>query len=232
MKSFEDKSNLAELRSTLAQVGPAGIWRPVYDHNGRLLARGVGDPDDGLANELPGDFFKGKFIVDIGCNFGTFSFMAARQGALRVLGVDIDERIVHGCRILRRLLRIDNVDFLAIDLRQLDNRRPFDVGMMIDFIGKAVIHSGFLPVCLDVIEAVSTRQMLFSVRPVYSIRKILDGDRERLLSFYPAGVVTARQFLLLDYLQQRFRNNWEMQVISSNKEHFNDRKQTVLFERL
>ena len=93
---------LDELRSILAEVGSAGIWRPVYDRRGRLLADGVGDPEDGLADELPEDFFEGKRVVDIGCNFGMFSFMTARKGALHVLGVDIDERIVRGCRILKR----------------------------------------------------------------------------------------------------------------------------------
>jgi len=231
MKPHEDQSDLAELRSILAEVGPAGIWRPVYDREGRLLAGGVGDPEDGLADELPDGFFKGRRVVDIGCNFGMFSFMTARRGALHVLGVDIDERIVRGCRILKRHFGIENVDFLAADLRQLDTGRPFDVGLMIDFIGKTVIESGFLPTCLGVLELLSGRQMLLSIRPVYDIGKHLGGDRRRLRDLYPPEVVTSRRFLLLDYVKERFRNRWTLQVLSAGSEHFDERKQTVLFER-
>ncbi len=227
----DEKADLAALRSILAQVGPGGIWRPVHDQNGNLLADGVGDPEDGLANDVSPDFFQGKRIIDIGCNFGAFSFLAARRGAHHVLGVDIDDRIISGCRILQRLLGIENVDFLAADLRQLDKSRPFDLGMMIDFIGKSVIHSGFLPTCLDVIEAVSKQHMPFSIRPIYDIRKHLNGDRERLVKSYPADVVRTERFLLLEYLKRRYRHNWLMEVVSSGGECVDDRKQTVLFER-
>ena len=211
---IDDQSRLGELSDILEEVGASGIWRPVYDQQGRLLAGGVGDPADGLTDLLPDDFFKGKRIVDIGCNFGSFTYMAASKGARQVLGVDIDARIIRGCRILKILLRAENVDFVAADLRSLEKNQPFDMGMMIDFIGKEVIRSGFLPTCLDVIEALSTHQMLFSVRPVYSVAKHFDGDRQGLLDYYPLEAVGARQFMLLEYLQNRFRNRWDMQIIS------------------
>ena len=231
MKSADSLSGLAELKSILAEVGSAGIWRPVYDHRGQLLAGGVGDPADGLSDELPGRLFRGRRVVDIGCNFGAFSFMAARKGAGHVCGVDIDERIVRGCRILKQLLGYDNIDFMAADLRHLNTDRPFDLGMMIDFIGKTVIRDGFLTTCLDVIEAVSKHQMLFSVRPVYSISRHFDGDRRGLLAHYPADIAAPDHFLLLDYLEKRFRGSWQMRLLSARAEDFNDKKQTVLFSR-
>jgi ribosomal protein L11 methyltransferase len=226
-----EQSHLEELAAILSEVGAAGIWRPVHDHRGRRLAGGVGDPADGLADSLSGALFRGKQVVDIGCNFGTFTFLAAKMGARYVLGVDIDRRIIRGCRILKALFGAENVDFVAADLRSLGSRQPFDMGMMIDFIGKEVIRSGFLPACLDVLEALSSRQMLFSVRPVYSIAKHFGGERNHLLDLYPSDTVVSRQFLLLDYLERRFQNRWRMQVISAEKEKFNDRKQTILFER-
>ena len=227
----DNQSRLDELSGILTEVGVGGIWRPVYDHRGRLMAGGVGDPADGLTDLLPDDFFKGKRIVDIGCNFGTFTFMAASKGALRVLGVDIDPRIIRGCRILKELLRAENVEFVAADLRSLEKNQPFDMGMMIDFIGKDVIRSGFLPTCLDVIEALSSHQMLFSIRPVYSIAKHFSEDRQAILDYYPGAAQGDRQFLLLEYLQDRYRNRWEMQVISDDNDCFNESKQTILFER-
>jgi len=231
MEPKTEQKHLEELATILSEVGAAGIWRPVYDHRGRRLAGGVGDPADGLANSLPGALFKGKRVVDIGCNFGTFTFAAAKKGALQVLGVDIDRRIIRGCQILKSLFRVENVDFLAADLRSLGGRPPFDMGMMIDFIGKEVIRSGFLPACLDVIEALSRRQMLFSVRPVYSIAKHFSGGRKKLLELYAPDTVGPRQFFLLDHLKNRFQNRWQMRVISAAGEDFNASKQTILFER-
>jgi hypothetical protein len=105
------------------------------------------------------------------------------------------------------------------------------MGMMIDFIGKEVIRSGFLPACLDVIEALSRRQMLFSVRPVYSIAKHFSGGRKKLLELYDPDTVGPRQFFLLDHLENRFQNRWQMRVISAAGEDFNASKQTILFER-
>lgn len=232
MKPKSDQSQLDELATILSEIGAAGIWRPVYDHRGHCLAGGVGDPADGLADSLPGELFKGKRIVDIGCNFGTFTFLAASKGARFVLGVDIDPRIIRGCKILKKLLKAENVEFANADLRSLDKNQPFDMGMMIDFIGKDIIRSGFLPTCLDVIEALSDHQMLFSVRPVYSITKHFNGEREKLLDFYSTDAVGAQRFKLLDYVQKRFRDRWEMRVISCDDEGFNEKKQTVLFERI
>jgi ribosomal protein L11 methyltransferase len=231
MEPKNEQNHLEELAAILSAVGAAGIWRPVVDHRGRRLAGGVGDPADGLADSLPGALFRGKRVVDIGCNFGAFTFLAAEKGARHVLGVDIDRRIIRGCRILKALLGAENVDFVAADLRSLGDTQPFDMGMMIDFIGKEVIRSGFLPACLDVIEALSRRQMLFSVRPVYSIVKHFDGSRKKLLDLYPAGTVESRQFLLLDYLEKRFQTRWQMRVISTVGKDFDTRKQTILFER-
>ena len=231
MKPNNDHSHLDELAAILSDVGAAAIWRPVYDHRGRRLAAGVGDPADGLADSLPADLFKGKRVVDIGCNFGTFTFLAASKGARFVLGVDIDKRIIRGCKILKKLFRAENVEFASADLRSLDKNQPFDMGMMIDFIGKDIIRSGFLPTCLDVIEALSNRRMLFSIRPVYSITKHFNGERKELLDFYSTDAVGANHFMLLEYVQKRFLDRWEMKVISRDKGCFNDRKQTVQFER-
>lgn len=228
---MNDQDRLEELSAIIAEIGPGGIWRPVYDHRGRCLASGVGDPADGLTDALPDAIFRGKRVVDIGCNFGTFTFMAASKGARHVLGVDIDKRIIRGCQILKKLYRAENVDFAAADVRSLNKNQPFDMGMMIDFIGKDIIRSGFLPTCLDVIEALSKHQMLFSVRPVYNMAKHFGGDRKKLLDFYASDAAGPQQFLLLELLKRRFRDRWEMQIISAGRDDFNDQKQTVLFNR-
>jgi ribosomal protein L11 methyltransferase len=231
MRPMNDQRQLDELTAILAEIGPGSIWRPVHDHRGRCLASGVGDPADGLTDSLPDALFNGKRVVDIGCNFGTFTFMAASKGARHVLGIDVDQRVIRGCQILKKLYRAENVDFAAADVRSLDKNQPFDMAMMIDFIGKDIIRSGFLPICLDVIEALSNHQMLFSVRPVYNIAKHFDDDREKLLDFYSPDAVGAQQFLLLELLKRRFQDRWEMQIVSAERDDFNDKKQTVLFNR-
>jgi len=231
MRTPGDQTDLNELIAILADVGQGGIWRPIYDPRGRLLAHGIGDPEDGLGDELPGELFAGKRVIDIGCNFGAFSFYAARRGAAHVLGVDIDARIIRGCRILKGLFGLKNVDFLEEDLTRLNCSRPYDLGMMIDFIGKFTVRSGFLRSCLDVMEALSKEQMLLSLRPVYVIDKHLGGSRSRLLDYYPAQFVLARHFLSLDYVRHRFGERWDMQVITNGSDGFDEKKQTVLFVR-
>ena len=52
MNMIDDQSRLDELSGILDAVGAGGVWRPVYDQQGRLLAGGVGDPADGLTDLL------------------------------------------------------------------------------------------------------------------------------------------------------------------------------------
>lgn len=222
---------VAELRQILAQVGPGGVWRPVFDHRGRLLAEGCGDPADGLGGELPAGLFAERRVIDLGCNFGAFSFLAARSGAAAVLGVDIDARIVRGCRLLKALYGLDNVAFIAADLRHIDRRQTHQVGMMIDFIGKQTITSGLLPVCLDVLEAVSTEAMLLSLRAVYRIDKHLGGQRRRLAALYPKAVSAGGRFEALAWVRERFRPRWRMRRLPAGGGRAAEHKQTVLFER-
>lgn len=231
MKTRRDSQAIAELQAILSAVGPGAIWRPVLDRSGRRLADGIGDPEDGLAAEVPAGFFEGKSVIDVGCNFGAFTFMAARGGARSVLGVDVDARIIRGCLILKKMLGVTNADFLAADLTRLATDPGYDLGMMIDFIGKETITTGFLPTCLDVMEGLCRREMLFSIRPVYDIVKRLGGDGAALRAVYSAAHVRSRHFLCLDYVQNRFDRRWDMHLLSAAGRRFNDSKQTVLFVR-
>jgi SAM-dependent methyltransferase len=44
--------------------------------------------------------FKGKSVLDVGCNSGQHSFLAKVRGATRVVGVDVDEKRLNQARVL------------------------------------------------------------------------------------------------------------------------------------
>lgn len=59
--------------------------------------------------------FASKTVLDIGCNLGSFCRYAARRGAVRVVGVDVDAAASAAFEIAN-WLELWNVDYLALDL--------------------------------------------------------------------------------------------------------------------
>ena len=74
-------------------------------------------------------------ILDAGCGDGTFAFyLASKLPHSRILGVDIGEQGLHGventleiCSRIHKTLRLPNLEFRHLDLRQLDFRDAFDL---------------------------------------------------------------------------------------------------------
>jgi len=62
---------------------------------------------------LPEDL-SGASVLDIGCNFGFFCFEAAKRGATRVLGIDVDPENIRKARLLADCLGL-NVEFALLD---------------------------------------------------------------------------------------------------------------------
>ncbi len=58
---------------------------------------------------------KGKSVLDLGCNNGFFCYEAARRGATRVVGLDVEPDMIRKNRILAGVLGLD-VEFKVIDL--------------------------------------------------------------------------------------------------------------------
>jgi SAM-dependent methyltransferase len=221
---------LQELQEILRQVGPKNIWRPVDGPDRRRLAEGVGHFDDGLPPEARLDF-KDKTIADLGCNFGYYTFAAGRAGAAHVTGIDIDRRVIRGCRLLKDLYRAENVSFLAADITALDGRSTYDTAMMIDLIGKRTVAEGRLGQYLDVLEHVAQKEMILSIRPVYRIRKHLSGDLRALTDRYPGRYIRRNRFSTIDYVRDRFRDRWDMEIVSGGTAAPGSIKETLFFSR-
>lgn len=88
--------------------------------------------------KLDSRLFKGKRVLDIGCNVGEFSMFASRSGANRVIGVDKPE-IVKYARELANIGLDFDVDFIGADLRNWKPGEEFDVALFMSMI----MHVGF-----------------------------------------------------------------------------------------
>jgi SAM-dependent methyltransferase len=223
--------NLQQLKSILLQVGPENVWRPVYAPGNKKLADGIGDQDDGLPPDLSRIDFRGKTVADLGCNFGYYTFMAKQAGAKHVTGIDKDKRIIQGCRILKEMMGIEDVSFLATDIVQSDGLGTFDTGMMIDFIGKRSVRTGVFKDYLNVLERLSRKEMILSIRPAYHVKKHLSCELKALSQKYPGDCIRNDHFYLLEYVLTCFGRNWQMEIISPASTPPGTKKETLYFKR-
>ncbi len=220
---------IEELKKILKTVGPRNIWRPVIVNGGQLLANGIGEMIDGLPDDIRRVDFKGKTVVDLGCNFGYYSFMVRNAGARRVLGIDSDERVIRGCEIIKVLNGLDRVNFQTIDIIRAENIGPFEIGMMIDLIGKGMVRTGIAIDLLNSLEQLSEKEMLLTVRPRYHIKKNLQNDFPGLEEKYSGSYIQNTYFHMLDYVRDRFESDWEIHPISPPNDPMTEAKQTLHF---
>jgi tRNA (mo5U34)-methyltransferase len=68
-------------------------------------------------------------VLDVGCNCGGFAVAAARDGATRVLGIDVVERYIEQARFVKRALEADELEFevMAIEEVECDRVGSFDL---------------------------------------------------------------------------------------------------------
>lgn len=222
---------LQELVEILRQVGPENIWRPVYSPGNKLLADGVGNFCNGLPKNLEQFDFKDKTVADIGCNFGYYTFIVKAAGARHVTGVDADSRIIAGCMILKRLFGVDGVSFLATDIADPNGIGTFHTGMMIDFIGKTMVRTGVFKGYLNALERLSEKEMILSLRPAYNVKKHLNGDFRLLEEKYPGDYIRDNSFFTIDYIRDRFRKDWHMEIVSPKNRSEGADKQILHFIR-
>ena len=209
---------IKELKQILKTVGPQNIWQPVVVNGNELLSDGCADPDDGLRDRDGILDFKGKTVVDIGCNFGHYSFFARSAGAGYVLGIDIDERVIRGSEILKALYDVDRVYFRALDITKANQVGKFEIGMMINIIGKDMVRTGTAKDLLSSLERLSQKEMLLTLRPRYHIKKKLQDDFQGLREKYPADYIRNGFFYMLDYAWDRFKTAWEIDIISGQND--------------
>lgn len=221
-----------ELRSLVREIGESEIWRPVRDFEGNLLAGGAGHCDESLPETPPAHIdLRGKTVVDLGCNVGTFVRRAVRLGARRATGVDIDPRLVRCAQIMAEQDSVDNVDFMVCDFTNPPEDK-FDVAMMFDIIGNTTIGRGEMHYFMDIMEKWASNELLISLKPLcrtskhfqktpqefaevfpschlegecfYPVREAMDylgGRGWRLLTEFPAGYEECGMKMLLHFVR-------------------------------
>jgi SAM-dependent methyltransferase len=72
----------------------------------------------------------GKTVLDLGCNLGLFAVEAARRGAGRAMGIDIQDTVICAANLIREHLNLDNCRFEVADLMTAAGRdavQPTDI---------------------------------------------------------------------------------------------------------
>jgi SAM-dependent methyltransferase len=213
----------------LDRVGSEDIWRSIYDADHVLLAAGHEDMRDGSPEVLSQINFRGRNVLDLGCNFGFYSFLAKRRGAKRVVGADIDARAIEGCELLQDLYGFVNMQFHALDFTSLDLTERFHIGMLINFIGKRSLRKGIQKV-LDLLSRYSETTMVITARPSYDITGQLVTRPEQIIQHYGSSYIVGNRFDVMDYLKDFYGDQWHMSIISPD---YADRtiKRTFVFTR-
>ncbi len=216
-----------QLRKLLDRVNPETIWRPIVDRDGSLLAPGHEDMRDGSPDDLARLDFAGKHVLDLGCNFGYYSFLVKRLGAESVVGVDLDSNAVAGCRLLAELYGLSNMEFLASDFINLPLTTQFDCTMLINYIGKRSVSKGIVPI-LETLRTYSHGEIILTARLKYNISHNLQASPEQLRKIYGERYVRGENFYLVEFLQDFFHDRRSMSYISPD---YDDKtlKRTLLF---
>ncbi|MFX0203465.1 MAG: hypothetical protein ACFFCW_45780 [Candidatus Hodarchaeota archaeon] len=217
-----------ELKKICDHVGPENIWRNVYDQDQTIIARGKEDMRICSPNELAKVDFIGKTVVDLGCNFGFYSFLIKNLGAKRVVGVDNDFDVIKGCHLLKEIHSVKDIDFLVGDFITCKFRNGFHIGMLINIIGKNWVLYGIQDM-LDNIEQLSLETMVISARHFYNISKHLKGEKDTILTTYGPEFIKGDQFMLMDFIGSYFKDRWNMTILSGDYDLYI--KSTLLFTR-
>jgi 2-polyprenyl-3-methyl-5-hydroxy-6-metoxy-1,4-benzoquinol methylase len=98
---------------------------------------------------------KGKSVLDIGCNNGFFCYEAARRGAARVVGLDVEPDMIRKNRVLADVLGVD-VEFKVADLDR-----------------EKIVESFDYVLCLNVLHHLRY--------PLYTLDNLAEITRERLV---------------------------------------------------
>ncbi|MEF3697572.1 class I SAM-dependent methyltransferase [Desulfolutivibrio sp.] len=216
-----------KMREIASLVGPEHVYRTVYDEDLRVLVPGKEDINAEILDTFSRIDFTDKSVVDLGCNFGFFTFYAARLGARQVVGVDREEGVLQGCEVLKDYFN-SPVSFEAHDIYDPActlPERTFDIAMLVEFIGKTFILENRIAPTLGFLEKLSERELIVSVQKIYWIRKELGTTPEALRGVYTDRYVRDGSFYLLDYVQDFFAPRWRMEPISElNGEYEKPRK--------
>jgi SAM-dependent methyltransferase len=120
--------------------------------------------------------FRGKRVLDIGCNSGQYCFMAKRMGASEVVGLDINKKRLEQARIINENEGLD-ICFLEKDISEASSLGKFDIVLCIavfteisDIIGSIqAIKSNIKDVAF--IEMDIARPLIYLPSPMEILRK-------------------------------------------------------------
>jgi len=81
------------------------------------------------------NFFKGRRLLDVGCNKGYFSLSNANKFR-KIVAIDNDKEYIEICNELKKIKKINNIKFIHTSFRDFTSDRQFDK----IFIGNAHHH--------------------------------------------------------------------------------------------
>jgi SAM-dependent methyltransferase len=144
------------------------VWGEEIDHPRRRW--------EAVSSAFP-ESFAGKSVLDVGCNAGFFSFIAAERGAESVCGVDYNRRYVEQAQFCNEV-RGDKVDFRVMPVADLDQlARTFDITLCIGLL----YHVPDILGAIDAIARVTTEYAIVE-------SAILPGHNEEPLVLYAGGI--------------------------------------------
>ena len=172
--------------------------------------------------------FSGRTVLDLGCNFGFYTFMAARQGAARVHGLDHLPQIVAGCRLLAQLYALPQVSF---GLDNIEAPRGdydlFDTVMLIDYFGRSCVRKHKIEKILALWQPLAISELLLMVRPIYRIGTELGVSADHLKRYYPARFIRNDHLDLLGYIADLLAGVWSLQPVSTLPGHYQKEKKLI-----
>lgn len=199
----------------LAALDKNDIYRSIYDRDGNLLAEGCFAVKQHLIDSYCDIDFKGKSVVDLGCNFGFFSFLTARQGASTVTGLDYLPEVVEGAGHLASVLGYDNVFFKTFDIEKpAKDIGKFDIAMLLDFFGKSNIRKRKVLGLLEFLKTLSDSELLMAFRPINRIDRDLKLTEKEFRPLYPEKYTKNGNFYLIDYIEDNMTEDWDMKAVS------------------
>jgi SAM-dependent methyltransferase len=199
---MHDKAALRrELLGVLKEMGPENIWRDVFDENGNKLASGHEDFRSTTPDDLAAVDYRGKTVLDLGCNLGTYAFIAGRRGAVRVVGVDSDALPIRACGLLSELYGLEGMEFRCGDFIREPVTERFDIVQLINFIGRRSLVKGIQPL-LDVCRNSAREQLILSIRRTYPIRRGLSVEPEQIITTYGSRYVKDGIFDAAAFVQE------------------------------
>jgi len=182
--------------------------------DGRILAQGREPFADTHPDDLGRLDFRGKSVLDLGCNFGFYSFLLRRLGAGRVVGVDSDPRAVAGCRCLKEIWGYEDMEFHCADFTNQPLSGPFDVVLFLNYLGKRSLCKGMTALIAQVRD-LARQWVVLSARPAYRLPGRVPCSAARLRDLYGPEVVRDDRLDVACLVRRVFGPRWRWTRISA-----------------